>query len=88
MSDPLKGTTALVTGASRGIGLAVSRKLAAEGAAVVGLARSMQDGASEFGLSYHCNLSDPSGTAAVLERVVAEAGLPDVVILNAGQFTL
>ncbi|MFE2757540.1 SDR family oxidoreductase [Actinosynnema sp. NPDC059335] len=42
----LSGTTAAVTGASRGIGLAVARLLAAAGADVIGISGSMPDGAS------------------------------------------
>ena len=41
MNLNLEGKTALVTGASRGIGLAVVRKLAEEGARVMGVARTV-----------------------------------------------
>ena len=46
MSQLLEGKTALITGAGRGIGRAIARAFAAEGAAVVLVARSRADLAS------------------------------------------
>ena len=45
MADGLDGRTLIVTGASRGIGAAVSQRLLEKGAAVIGIARNFQDSA-------------------------------------------
>jgi 3-oxoacyl-[acyl-carrier protein] reductase len=58
----------IVTGSSRGIGLAIARHLAAEGHEVIGIARSWT---AEAGTTtYSADLSDPDATAAVLAEVV------------------
>lgn len=77
--------TALVTGASSGIGLAVARALAASGYAVVGTSRrpdALADEARIEGVRYlPLDLADRSSIAAS----AAEAGPVDVLINNAGE---
>jgi len=85
--SPLSGRLAVVTGASRGIGLAVSRVLRSAGATVVRLARSFSDGSpSDFDLP--TDLADPGQVIAAARRIVAEWGPPALVVQNAGIFRL
>jgi NAD(P)-dependent dehydrogenase (short-subunit alcohol dehydrogenase family) len=77
----LAGRLAVVTGASRGIGAAAARALAGAGATVVRLARS---GAVEIA----CDLADAAALEAAAARILAEHGVPDVVVSNAGGFLL
>jgi NADP-dependent 3-hydroxy acid dehydrogenase YdfG len=86
---------AVVSGASRGIGLAVARALVSEGFRVAMLARSETDllaRATELGakaIALRCDVSDSDAIARVAERVTAEfGGAPDVVVNNAGAFKL
>src|SRR2546425_3340338 len=75
-----------VTGASRGIGLAVADALHAAGAHVVRLARSLADGGAERRTDVRCDLADPAAVERAVARVVADPGAPDVVVNNAGIF--
>jgi NADP-dependent 3-hydroxy acid dehydrogenase YdfG len=93
-AGPLTGRTALVTGASRGIGAAVARRLAAAGARVALLARSesaLRTLAAELGAGavvVPCDVSEP-GAAERAARVLAAAGAtPDIVVNNAGAFLI
>jgi len=86
----LAGSTALVTGASTGIGAATARELGLRGARVLLVARSegpLRDLAQEIGMraaAYPTDVSDPDAVAAMAERVRSEVGVPDVIVNNAG----
>jgi uncharacterized protein len=84
------GTRALITGASRGIGRALARALAARGATLGLAARSTRDLttlASELpGVHHvlHCDVADATSTQTAIERFVDRAGGLDLLIANAG----
>jgi NADP-dependent 3-hydroxy acid dehydrogenase YdfG len=86
--------TALVTGASRGIGLEVARVLVSGGARVAILARSerdLADRARELGdtaIPIACDVGDADAVSRAVARVRAELGAPDAIVNNAGAFTL
>lgn len=84
----LKGKTLFVTGASRGIGLAASEALAAEGAVVVRLARSLTAGTRGPFRDLPCDLADPAAIVRATTTILGEWGTPEVVVQNAGTFTL
>jgi NADP-dependent 3-hydroxy acid dehydrogenase YdfG len=94
-SLPLQGKSALVTGASRGIGAAVSLALAAAGARVALLARTraaLDDVAKRAGndsFAVECDLSSAASTDRAVEIVRATlGGAPDILVNNAGSFTI
>jgi 3-oxoacyl-[acyl-carrier protein] reductase len=81
----LEGKTALVTGASKGIGLAIAKELAAGGATVVVGYRSGKDDAEALaselgGRAVQADVSNADDAA----RLVEEAGDVDILVNNAG----
>lgn len=82
--DHVKGKTAIITGASRGIGAATARFLADKGARVVLAARdaaALEELASETGgLAVPCDVAD----WAQVQALVAAAGACDLLVNNAG----
>lgn len=86
MEFQLTGRSALVTGASRGIGLATVTALAAEGARVVGAARTITPELKETGaITIPADLATPDGPARLVDQALAELddGL-DVLVNNVG----
>ncbi|WP_373353239.1 3-oxoacyl-[acyl-carrier-protein] reductase [Pseudoroseicyclus sp. CXY001] len=86
----LTGKTALVTGASGGIGAAIARALHGAGA-TVGLSGTreapLQALAGELGERAHvlpCNLSDPVAVAALPKEAAEAMGSLDILVNNAG----
>ncbi len=89
----MTGRTAVVTGASSGIGEATARALAAQGASVALLARrtdrieAIADEIEADGGTarvYPVDVTDAGGVRDVLERVATELGGVDVLVNNAG----
>ena len=81
----LTDRVALVTGASKGIGLAVARTLAEEGARVVAASRSLTPELAALDvLHVTADLTDPAAPAAVVAAAAEAYGGIDVVVNNAG----
>jgi 3-oxoacyl-[acyl-carrier protein] reductase len=87
------GRVALVTGASRGIGEAIARRLAAEGAIVLAAARStsvldriVADISKSGGRArvLELDVSEPSSIDAAMKSALEEHGQIDVLVNNAG----
>ena len=89
MTHDLSGKVALVTGASRGLGAAIARKLAAEGATVVvtdldeATAKATAD-ALPGAIAIRADVTDRQGVQAMAGRVVEQFGRVDVLVNNAG----
>ncbi len=73
----LQGKACIVTGATRGIGLATARMLHAEGAHILPVARSGED-------VFQADVTDPEDAAAIVAACVERFGTVDVLVNNAG----
>ncbi|KPC65451.1 oxidoreductase [Streptomyces chattanoogensis] len=81
----LDSKTAVVTGASRGIGLATVRMLIDEGVRVVGAARTITPELKESGaLPVSADLSTAEGGVTLMESAFAELGGIDLLVNNVG----
>ncbi len=94
MNLPLTNKVALVTGGSRGIGAAISQKLAALGAQVAINYASSPDAANQLveqiqsnggkAIALRADLSDSSQVIALFDQTESQLGLVDILVNNAG----
>ena len=89
----ITGKTALVTGASRGIGAAIAKELANEGAQVLLLARNEAKlkqvetqikAAGGQARYYIVDLADAEAISTIVKHIETEVGTPDILVNNAG----
>jgi len=86
----LKGQTAIVTGAARGIGRAVAERLMSEGAAVAiadldpAAARQTADALGPRALAVGVNVADRASVEALVAAVESKLGPVDLLVNNAG----
>lgn len=90
----LKGKTAIVTGGSRGIGAAICKRFAEQGANIALLyagntqkAEETKAALQEMGVkaeAYQCNVADVEQVAAVCKQIIKDFGGADILVNNAG----
>lgn len=107
MTDPtptLKGKTLLITGASRGIGLAIGRRAAADGANVVLLAKTVEpnpklpgtlhtsaaeiEAAGGQALPVQCDIREEAQVQAAVQAALERFGGIDILVNNASAISL
>lgn len=80
----LTGKTAVVTGASRGIGLAVAEALAAEGVHVLGAARTVTPELEKVATGVSVDLTGPDSATVLIDSALRTLGGIDILVNNMG----
>lgn len=90
----LNGKTALITGASRGIGRAIAHKLSNEGASIAAIYCGSEEKARELKAEidknggkiniYKCDVSNFSECENIVKQVISDFGGVDILVNNAG----
>jgi citronellol/citronellal dehydrogenase len=104
MTSTLQGKTIFITGASRGIGLAIAKRAAADGANLVLIAKTtepnpklpgtLSSAAAEVkaaggqALPIQCDIRDENAVAAAVEQAVKHFGGIDILVNNASAISL
>ena len=82
--ERLDGKVAMITGASRGIGAAVARTLAAEGVSLGLGSRSGDDLGLEGVVALPCDVRDPAALERLASATAERFGHLDILVINAG----
>ncbi|HGH4624782.1 TPA: oxidoreductase [Enterobacter hormaechei] len=84
MNQPAEQATAIVTGASSGIGKASAEALARAGFKVFGTSRRTTENGSGHIVMLTCDVTDDASVAALVSDVLAQTGRIDLLVNNAG----